>query len=370
MKITSVRSLLFAVLVCAAAALHAADPSFAPAIEAARADVRALAAATRTPGLSIAVAVDGRVVWAEGVGLADLEQQVPASAGTRYRLGSVSKLFTASMAARLAERGALELDAPIQKLVMTFPVKASPVTARQLAGHLAGIRHYQDSDPIFAGKRYATLEAGLEIFSGDRLVSTPGERYHYTSYGYNLLGVAVERASGKSFGAALADEVVRPLGLSSVGLDDPSAIVPDRSAFYELGPDGAVRNARPNDSSYKWPSGGLLGSAPDLVRFASAHLQRGYLGEVMLAQMFTPQKLADGTATNVGLGWRINEKNGVKFYHHGGTIPGGRAFLLALPNERIAVAVLTNMLVRFGEDEVLAIAQHFVRSAPGGSLAQ
>jgi serine beta-lactamase-like protein LACTB len=330
------------------------------AIAAGREDVLALVAAQKVPGMSVAVAVDGAVVWAEGFGMADVEQSVAASPETRYRLGSVSKLFTAAMAARLAERGALDLDAPIQKYVPAFPDKGTPVTARQLLGHLAGVRHYRPTDPIFAGKTYPSLAAGLEIFSADPLLAPPGTAYTYTSYGYNLLGVVVENAAGKSFERTLTDEVTQPLGLTSLALDDPARLVPNRSSFYDT-KDGAIVNAAPNDSSYKWPSGGLVASATDLVRFASAHLQPGFLSEPMLRTMFTPQRLASGQATNVGLGWRINTaEDGMRYFHHGGTIVGGRSFLLALPDHRVTVALVTNLLVRFDEKEALAIARRFV----------
>jgi serine beta-lactamase-like protein LACTB, mitochondrial len=327
-----------------------------PAIEAGRADIRAILAAQGAPGMSVAVAIDGKIVWSEGFGLADVEQNVAATGATRYRLGSVSKLFTAAIAARLAERDALDLDAPIGKYA-PFPHE---VTARQLLGHLAGVRHYRDSDPIFAGKTYGSLREGLAIFAGDPLLAPPGTAYTYTSYGYNLLGVAIEGASQRTFAQALDDEVLRPLELKNVALDDNAAIVPGRTAFYDKRADGTLRNAAPNDSSYKWPSGGIVASAEDLVRFAHAHTKPGYLKEATLTTIFTPQKLADGKATNVGLGWRIDKaEDGTPYWHHGGTITGGRAFVLVLPDQRITVALLANLLVRYDQKEVLAIARRF-----------
>ncbi len=343
--------LLFA---CASAPPPAREDAAAAA---ARADVQRLVAERKPPGLSVAVAVDGKLVWSEGFGFADVEQSVPATGATRYRLGSVSKLFTAAIAVRLASRGALDLDAPIQHYVATFPEKQAPITARQLLGHTAGIRHYLDSDPIFAGKKYASLADGLAIFAKDPLVFEPGSGYHYTSYGFNLLGVVLENAGARSFAQLLADEVTTPLGLDSVALDDPAAIVPNRSAFYAQGTNNAVINAAPNDSSYKWPSGGILASADDVARFASAHLGDGYLAEPLRSAMFVPQK------NNVGLGWRVDTADdGLRYYHHGGTITGGRAFVLVLPEQRVAVAMLTNMLVRFDQAEALAVARRFIAS--------
>ncbi|HEY0139780.1 MAG TPA: serine hydrolase domain-containing protein [Thermoanaerobaculia bacterium] len=338
------RSLLALVLVLLTATLHAAPPELA---------------SIKAPGLSVAVSVDGKIVMSEGVGFADLEQQSPARPTTRYRLGSVSKLFTAAIATRLAARGALDLDAPIQRYLPSYP---HAVTARQLLGHLGGVRHYLNSDPIFAGRKYKTLEEGLSIFANDPLVAPPGTTYHYTSYGYNLLGVVLEKAGGKPFADLLADEVTKPLKLESVVLDDNATIVPGRASFYDRAKEDApVRNAAENDSSYKWPSGGLVASAEDLVRFSHAWLQPGYLPQPILTATFTPQLLADGKATNVGLGWRINKTDdGLTYYHHGGTITGGRAFVLVIPEKKVAVAILTNMLVRYDEKEALAIARRYL----------
>ena len=352
---------ILAVAMQAFAASPPAKDAYDAAISAGRADIRGLLGEQPAPGLSIAVSVDGTIVWSEGFGLADVEQAVPATPATRYRLGSVSKLFTAAIATRLAERELLDLDAPVQRYVPSFPVKDAPISSRLLLGHLAGVRHYQNSDPIFAGKTYPSLADALSIFSGDPLVAAPGTTYTYTSYGFNLLGVVIEGSSGKSFEENLNAEVVKPLGLGSVALDEPSRIVPHRSAFYETRKETVV-NAAPNDSSYKWPSGGLVASTEDLVRFASAHLQSGYLSEPMLTAMFTPQKLSSGKATNVGLAWRIDTaEDGVRYFHHGGTITGGRAFVLILPKERVAVAIATNLLIRFDEKLALAIARRFAK---------
>lgn len=312
-------------------------------------------ASLESPGMSVAVAVDGRIVLAEGYGLADVEHGAPAKPGTRYRLGSVSKLFTAAIATRLAAKQILDLDAPIQRYLPSYPYA---VTSRQLLGHTGGVRHYLNSDPIFAGKKYKSLEEGLSIFVKDPLVSAPGTSYHYTSYGYNLLGVVCEKAAGKPFETLLAEEVTTPLKLATVALDDNAKLLPGRASFYDGPP---LRNAAENDSSYKWPSGGLIASAEDLVRFGGAWLQPGWLPQPILQQTFTPQTLADGKATNVGLGWRINRTDdGLLYYHHGGTITGGRAFLLVLPEKKIVVAIVTNLLVRYDEKEALAIARRYL----------
>lgn len=319
---------------------------------------------TGSPGLSAAVAIDGKVVWAEGFGLADEENQVRVTPASRFRLGSVSKLLTAAAVARLAEAGKLDLDAPVQRYVPSFPDKGQPVTARQLAGHLAGIRHYLPADFLLPARRYETLTEGLAIFQNDALVHAPGSAYLYSSYGYNLLGAVVEGAAGKDFGAAVDELVIRPLGMESASLDDPAKIVERRVRFYRREADGTLFNERAIDSSYKWPSAGYLSTAGDLVRFASAHLGNGYLKPGTRSLLFTSQKTATGEETGVGLGWRIGKDGaGRRILHHGGAIEGGRAFLLLYPDEKIAVAILANLSgARFAEGEAQKLAELFLET--------
>jgi serine beta-lactamase-like protein LACTB len=315
-----------------------------------------------SPGLSAAAAVKGHVVWARGFGEADVENHAAVSPESRFRLGSVSKLLTAAAIARLVDQGRLDLDAPIQRYVPSFPDKGQPVTPRQLAGHLAGIRHYGPQDFQRPLKHYDHLTDGLEIFRGDPLVHPPGSAYLYSSYGFNLLGTAVEGAAGKEFLPALDELVLKPLGLAATGLDDPRQVVDRRVRPYRRAAGGALENETPIDSSYKWPSGGLLSTATDLVRFGSAQMAGDFLKPATRALLFTSQKTLAGAETGVGLGWRIGiSEAGRRFYHHGGTIEGGRAFILLLPAEGVAVAILTNLSgAQFAELDALKLAEIFL----------
>ncbi|HEX7181133.1 MAG TPA: serine hydrolase domain-containing protein [Thermoanaerobaculia bacterium] len=357
-------TLLLAGWLCAVALAAQAAP--AGREERARQWSEALRTKVGSPGLSAAVAVDGKVVWAEGFGLADVENQVPVRPEVRFRLGSVSKLLTAAAAVRLVEQGKLDLDAPVQRYVPSFPEKGpdkgQPVTARQLAGHLAGIRHYNVQDFARPPKAYARLSDGLEIFKDDPLVHPPGTGYLYSSYGYNLLGVAVEGASGKDFASAVDELVLQPLGLRGTVLDRPEAVLEWRARPYARDSGGNLKNAPAIDSSYKWPSAGYLSTAGDLVRFASAHLGDGFLKPETRGLLFTSQRTASGEETGVGIGWRIGKDSaGRRFLHHGGAIEGGRAFLLVYPDQRVAVALLTNLSgARFAEGEAQELAQIFM----------
>jgi CubicO group peptidase (beta-lactamase class C family) len=323
-----------------------------------------------SPGLAAAVAVDGKVVWAEGLGEADAENHTPVSPDSRFRIGSLSKLLTAAAAARLVENGKLDLDAPVQRYVPSFPDKGQPgqpgqpITPRLLAGHLSGIRHYGPQDFQRPPKHYENLADALEIFQNDPLVHPPGEAYTYSSYGYNLLGVVVGAAAGTDFLSAIDDLVVRPLGLTATGPDVPERIVERRVRPYRRNGGSTLENEAAIDSSYKWPSGGFLSTAPDLVRFGAAHLTDGFLKPETRALLFTSQKTTAGEETGVGIGWRLGKRGETDprpFYHHAGAIEGGRAVLLLVPDGKVAVAILTNLTgARFDEQDALKLATLFL----------
>ncbi len=145
------------------------------------------------PGLAVAVAVDGRIVYSEGFGFADLEERVPVWPTTKFRIGSVSKPLAAVALLQLVEQGKLDLDAPVQRYVPSFPDKGAPITTRMLAGHLGGIRHYKDDENLSA-KHYNNVLEGLKIFKDDPLVAPPGTKFSYSSYGFNLLSAVVQGA--------------------------------------------------------------------------------------------------------------------------------------------------------------------------------
>ncbi len=256
----------------AAAASVAAD-RFQSAIDAARAaGERLVNAPNGPPGLGVAVLVDGRIVWAEGFGFADLEQRQPVWPSTKMRIGSVSKAITSAALGLLYEQRKLDLDAPVQKYVPTFPQKAHPITARQLAGHLAGIRHYEGhvEAEVYNTRHYKTVLEGLSIFQADPLLFKPGERYHYSSHGWSVLSAVVEGASGQDYLGYMQEHVFDPLGMRDTIADFNERIIPNRARFYVRDENGPWRNAPYVDNSYKWAAGGLLSTPEDLVRFGWA----------------------------------------------------------------------------------------------------
>jgi CubicO group peptidase (beta-lactamase class C family) len=343
--------------------LPAASPHYGDAIKQGREVVEQLMAARGLPGFSIAVALDGVVVWSEGFGFADVEQGVPVTPLTRFRLGSVSKTLTAAGVARLVEQGKLDLDAPIQKYVPGFPAKQAPITTRQLANHSAGIRHYLAKDfegPLKGAPHFDSVKKALTIFQDDPLLFDPGTSYSYSSYGWNLVSAVIEGASGEEFLTYMQREVFEPLGLRGASADHVDAVIPNRTRFYARTSSGALQHAPHVDNSYKWAGGGFIATAEDLVRFASAQLQPGFFKKETLSVLFTPSnKMPDGK-TGVAVAWRIGtDSQGRRIFHHGGSIEGGRSMLMAYPDSKVVVAMLTNMGTDFGERDAQKIGALF-----------
>jgi CubicO group peptidase (beta-lactamase class C family) len=273
----------------------------------------------------------------------------------------VSKLITATAAMRLHQDGMLDLDAAIQRYVPAFPDKGHPITARQLAGHLAGIRHYGQNDYVNR-VRYDSITASLASFSADPLRFDPGAQYLYSTFGYTLLSAAIEGASKQSYEAYVQRIVLDPAEMSRTLLDRPGPIVTGRAGCYERSGDGAVENGSYIDLSDRWAAGGFLSTAEDLVRFADATMAGKLVSDKELALMFKSMTTTDGKSTGVGIGWRVLMNGGaLEYAHHGGESIGGRAFLLMIPKKRAAVAVLANLgRARFAEKEALQLLTPFL----------
>ncbi len=304
------------------------------------------------PGLSAAVAADHRLVWSDGFGLADLENYVPAKSATVYRLGSISKSVTAVAIMQLAERGKLDLDAPIQKYCPAFPEKPWLVTARQLLGHLGGIRHYRGPEEFNSTRHYTEISDTLEIFKNDPLLHEPGTKFSYTTYGYNLLGCAIEGASGMKYLDFVRENIFVPAGMRRMRADDVYEIIPNRAQGYRKTSSGQLRNSALADTSNKIPGGGFCSTVIDLVKFAIAVQTGELVKKATLEQMFSQQRTRDGrlagTSRNgqfigYGLGWFISERDGRKEVWHTGGQQRVSTILYMLPGERFAVALMANL---------------------------
>lgn len=339
-------SMLFLLFCGVAAAQPVIAPSVSPFAEEIR-DARAMVLQDLEeqdyPGIAIAVSIGGKSVWSEGFGYADLEQRVPLWPTSRFRIGSISKPFTAAAVARLFEDGRLDVDAPVQQYVPYFPEKRWPLTTRNLGAHLGGVRHYQGEE-FLSSTSYETVKSGLAIFAADTLLHAPGQRFAYTSYGWNLISAVVEGASGVPFLDFMRRDVFRPLGMRHTVADHPDSLIYQRVRFYERSARGDVLNAPYVDNSYKWAGGGFLSSPEDLLLFGNAHLGTDFLSEDALALLFTEQHTTTGEGVGYGFGWRVRTSDDARRYlFHGGGSVGGTSLLIMQPDTRVVLAAMINL---------------------------
>lgn len=308
---------------------------------------RAFVTREHTPGLAVAIARDGVVVWDKAYGQADLESGVPATSRTLFRIGSIAKAITAVAILQLARRGAINLDSSVEQYVPAFPRKPFPVTLTGLLTGTSGIRGYI-GDEYLSNHRYPSLAASLEMFRNDSLAYEPGTSYIETPFGFTLLGLALQAVTGLSYEEYVSRNVFAPAHMMDTKVDVPAQIVPRRARLYTRDSTGAVRNADVIDPSYKIPAGGWLSTAKDVAHFGMALVDGALLTPGSYERMNTPVRLKNGLELPLGMGVALGTVGGrlpgrADAIWASGLQQGGTAVLLMYPRDRIVVAILMNV---------------------------
>jgi CubicO group peptidase (beta-lactamase class C family) len=289
--------------------------------------------------------------------MADVENSVPVTPSTVFRLASISKPISGTAALAMAEAGMLDLDAPIQRYVPVFPEKPGGViTPRLLLGHLSGIRQFQGAEADIT-HHYPNLTEPLSIFANDALLSEPGTAYNYSSLGFTLLGAAMENAAHEPFESILKRLVFTPAGMTTARADDTYALIPNRARGYNKAPEpngeNRIINAYLVDTSHKMAGGGLAATAEDVAKFALAVRAGKLVGasntETAFAKeaLWTSLKLTagpdKGKQTGYGLGWAIERIGSRRVVGHLGGQHGASTMLLLEPESGHVAVVLSNL---------------------------
>jgi len=295
----------------------------------------------QTPGISVGFIKDD-FTWARGFGFADLENRVSAKQESSYRMASITKTFTAFAVLQLVEAGKMDLDAKIQTYVPYFPQKKWPVTIRQLLGHMGGIPHYVDRDKELHNKTHKNTREAIAIFQYFDLVAEPGTKYHYSSYGYNLLGAAIEKASGLSYGEYIQRYIFDPLGMSDSRMDDPTAPFLNRVKGYRF-VSGRIARSEYVDISSRFAAGGTRSTVVDLLKYARGIIQGKLLEPQTWRQMLVPLATKDGLLTGRGMSWMVRPRRGHFQISHGGSQAETKTYFLIFPIVNFAVAISSNL---------------------------
>jgi CubicO group peptidase (beta-lactamase class C family) len=294
------------------------------------------------PGLSLLVVKGGKIIRADGFGLANVELQVPVKPETVFQSGSVGKQFTATAVMMLVEAGKIGLDDPLTKYFRAAPASWNGVTVRELLSHTAGFGDYPKN---FDFRKDWTEDAELKLVESIPLAFPPGTKWDYSNLGYVTLGILIHRVSGEFYGDFLQEKIFRPLGMNTARIISEADIIANRAAGYRL-VKGELKNQ-------EWVApminttadGSLYLSILDLAKWDAALYTDKLLKPSDLDLMWTPVKLKNGADNKggYGFGWFIEQRNGHRCIHHDGAWQGFETAIDRYVDDQLTVVALANL---------------------------
>jgi len=304
--------------------------------------VQAEMARQKIPGLALLVSRSGRVVRAQGYGLANVELQVPVKPETIFQSGSMGKQFTATAVMMLVEEGKIGLEDPLTKFFPDAPAAWTQVTIRELLSHSAGFTDYPKN---FDMRKDYTEAQVLKIVEAIPLAYTPGTRWSYSNLGYLTLGIVIHKVTGEFYGDFLQERIFRPLGMNTTRIISEADIVPNRSAGYRL-VKGELKNQEWVAPTVNTTAdGSLYFSIEDLAKWDAALYTDKLLKRSSLEQMWTVAKLKNGqpNSGDYGFGWFIEARNGHRIVEHEGAWQGFETDIVRELDDKLTVVVLDNL---------------------------
>ena len=290
---------------------------------------------------SVLVSRDGEILFTKGYGLANREHNVPNTPDTKFRLGSITKQFTAMAIMILVDQGKIKLDDPIGKYLDDAPKTWDGITIHHLLTHTSGVHSYT-SDPEYIKKMTTpeTVKSMIARFKDKPLDFKPGDKFSYSNSGYFLLGTIIEKVAGTSYEAFLKQAIFEPLGMNDTGYDHPATIIVQRASGYE--PDGdRMVNASYLDMAQPYAAGSLYSTALDLAKWDRGLAEGKFISKESYARMYTPAK------NNYAYGWSVATTSGRKQIGHGGGINGFVTQIVRFPEQKVCVIVLCNMVTNY-----------------------
>jgi CubicO group peptidase (beta-lactamase class C family) len=294
-------------------------------------------------GAAVLIAQNGKILLEKGYGLSDVEHRVPVTPQTPFRIGSITKQFTAAAILKLQEQGKLTVQDKLSKYIADFP-RGDEVTLHHLLTHTSGIHSYT-SKPNFAEQAIRAVKTDelIQSIKNDPYDFDPGTKWLYSNSGYFLLGYIVEKVSGQAYGDFLRTQFFEPLGMTSTGVHRAGVKLPNEALGYEYS-GGDPARAADWDMTWAGGAGVLYSTVGDLYRWNEAVFGGKVLTQISLQTAFTAAKTTDGLNTGYGYGWGLSTLRGSQIIAHGGGLPGFSSYILRMPRERFTVVVLENAL--------------------------
>ncbi|MBW1297817.1 serine hydrolase domain-containing protein [Aquimarina litoralis] len=318
----------------------------------------AFLAQTHTAGISIAISKDEKLIYADGFGYANIEENIKMEPDIRVRTASVAKVITATALGRLASEGKLDFDAPIKTYVPYINEAYAHLTTRQLAGHTAGLEHRPKGNR-YKKKQYTSMKETVELMKAP-LLFPRDSKYKYSTHAFNLLAAVIEGASGKTYLTYMQEEIFDPLDMSHTKAENINELSTKDAQLYRV-KNNQLKKETLTNGSYKIPGASFRSTAIDLVKMINAY-STNFISEAVVAEMFKSHQLLDGTKTNVGIAWRTSiDPFGNKVIEHAGNWLGARTVVAYFPEENLSIALMVNTSCQVLIEETAHIFAQIVR---------
>lgn len=300
------------------------------------------------PGATVIAIRDGEIIFREAYGLANVELMVPMKPDMVFKLGSMTKQFTAIASMILEERDSLDLDDPLTEYFPDYPVNDKVITIRHLLSHTSGIPNYNGTYnyyglPEWEGKIHQkiTPEEIIDILKTGKIQFIPGDEWRYCNSDYTLLAKIIEKASGQTYEKFLTDNIFIPAGMNHTYIGNDDQVIPNLVNAYRK-VEGITLKAEYMSMSHTYGAGDILSNIDDLARWMEALEKNKLLSSTSKNKCFQPNILNNGVKTNYGFGWYIGDLQGRKTLYHGGGVYGFVTHGVFLPEEKLYVVVLHN----------------------------
>lgn len=294
------------------------------------------------PGATALVARNGQIIYNKAFGMADLELNIPMQTDHIFRIGSITKQFTAIAILQLMERGKLDLQDEITKFIPDYPVQGNKITIEHLLTHTSGIKSYTGM-PDYGEKmsKDMTPVEMIDYFKNEPMEFAPGTAFRYNNSGYFLLGYIIEKISGKTYSEYLEENIFKPLGMTHSMYGNDRTIIKNRAGAYSMGDQGFV-NAQAVSMTQPYSAGSILSTVEDMYQWHQAVQAYQLVKKESLDKAFSRYQLTDGKKTDYGYGWFLGYVQESPAIEHGGAIPGFNTMAIYLPEEDVFVAVFAN----------------------------
>ncbi len=300
---------------------------------------------SQAAGISAGYAVNGEIIWQSAEGYADIKGEIPIKTNTKIRMASIAKSMTALAVMQLWEAGKLDLDAPIQTYIPDYPKQPkTQITIRHLLSHTSGLSGYQNLKEQSNTKEYQSLTNALEVFKDRELLFEPGTKYSYTTYGYTVLGVIIERVSGMTFEEYMRQHIWDKANMMDTGVVKYGAVLENASGIYRRkGGKGKAREGVETNLSDRIPGGGLYTTVPDMLKFGNSVLNHVFVKSETLDLMREHHSL-EKERNGYGFGWYLygTKPNEGDIIGHSGAQMGASSQLWIVPDRKVVVIVLAN----------------------------